>query len=404
MKITLVIKMNKKPLKTVLCKYYYNRGKCYYDDKCTYEHDKQNLIDMSDNKYKYIYCSYIINDDIKIILANLKNYDIIIKKNNDEIIQFIILIALITLITQQYNLHKYELYNNKNIEILNKLLSSYLNEIKDINYTISICIILCIPSGCFMTFLENNFIYNKMFRGLLLSQKLKMKYITKLLCYITLNKDHTNRYNYICYLNENILKNTYNNNKEKIYDIHRMYNIITKNIILQYQMKRNICNDKQLITQIVEHIKDDHRPRYYNNLFINYILSNINDDILNENEYMSNLISNNIFISQYIDINRYITNISLIKSILSYDINKYNMITDNNKSLKIILIGCNVNISKIPYNDILRAYTEYIYKFINEFIGEIDYIYTTISEYVVDIKNFNKQEKLRKTRMNILFT
>ena len=109
------------------------------------------------------------------------------------------------------------------------------------------------------------------------------------------------------------------------------------------------------------------------------------------------------FISEFIDINRYITNVSLIKLMLSYNINNYNRILDYNKSLEIILIGCNINISKIPYNDILKAYTEYLYKIINKRIGEID-IYKMISEYVVDIKNFNEQKILRKTRINILFT
>lgn len=398
--------MDRKPLiKTVLCRHYYNRGKCYYGERCTYEHDKQKLIDMSDNKYKKYYNDYIINDDVKIMLISLKNYDIIIKKNDNQTIQFITLVALITLITQKSTLYECELFNKINREILNEILSYYLKEIKDINYLISICITLCIPYLYFMSFLDNNLIYNRMFRGLILSQELKMEYITKLLSYITLNTDETNIYNYICYLNENILRKTYNkNNKERIYNVYGIYNIITKNEILQNQMKCNICKDKQLITQIVEHIKNDYRPTYYGNSFINYILSNINDDILNENEYMFNLISNNLFISEFIDINRYITNVSLIKLMLSYNINHYNMILDYNKSLEIILIGCNINISKIPYNDILKAYIEYLYKIINKRIGGIDHIYKMISEYVVDIKNFNEHEKLRKTRMNVLFT
>lgn len=398
--------MDRKPLiKTVLCRHYYNRSKCYYGERCTYEHDKQKLIDMSDNKYKKYYNDYIINDDVKIMLISLKNYDIIIKKNDNQTIQFITLVALITLITMKSTLYECELFNKINREILNEILSYYLKETKDINYLISICITLYIPSLYYMSFLDNKLIYNRMFRGLILSQELKMEYITKLLSYVTLNTDGTNIYNYISYLNENILRNTYDkNNKKRIYNVYGIYNIITTNEILQNQMKCNVCKDKQLITQIVDHIKNDYRPTYYGNSFINYILSNINDDILNENEYMFNLISNNLFISEFIDINRYITNVSLIKLMLSYNINHYNMILDYNKSLEIILIGCNINISKIPYNDILKGYIEYLYKIINKRIGGIDHIYKMISEYVVDIKNFNEHEKLRKTRMNVLFT
>lgn len=398
--------MDRKPLiKAVLCRHYYNRSKCYYGERCTYEHDKQKLIDMSDNKYKKYYNDYIINDDVKIMLISLKNYDIIIKKNDNQTIQFITLVALITLITMKSTLYECELFNKINREILNEILSYYLKETKDINYLISICITLYIPSLYYMSFLDNKLIYNRMFRGLILSQELKMEYITKLLSYVTLNTDGTNIYNYISYLNENILRNTYDkNNKKRIYNVYGIYNIITTNEILQNQMKCNVCKDKQLITQIVDHIKNDYRPTYYGNSFINYILSNINDDILNENEYMFNLISNNLFISEFIDINRYITNVSLIKLMLSYNINHYNMILDYNKSLEIILIGCNINISKIPYNDILKGYIEYLYKIINKRIGGIDHIYKMISEYVVDIKNFNEHEKLRKTRMNVLFT
>lgn len=396
-------------IKTVLCQNYHNNGWCKYGYKCTYEHDKQKLIDISNERYEIIYKNYILNDDVKIILTNIKNYNIIIKyyDNENKLILITTLIAVITTIINKLNVYSIgvqRIFNENNRSLLNEILTNYMCETCDINYLISICILLYVTDEMELKFINKCPIYNRMFRGLLLSINLKAQYADSYLKYITLNSDNKCIYNYMQYLNDKALKITLNKeNDDKIFNMYKLYNIDISNEILQYQIKRNICNDKQLITKIVKCIDNVHHHKDFKCRLLNCILSNINENILTDVDYVLSLMSYNSYITNFININKYISNIKFVKQILFKNIYKYAEIENDHKNISIISIGCNINLKKIPLEDVLKAYSNYIYLMINKRIGGIEYIYVNISKYILCPVKIFEQYSLHKTRMNMLY-
>ena len=321
--------------KTVLC--YYNKYKtCENGNMCVFSHDIDEIIaNAPDSLKKTIFEKFSINNNIKIMLINIQNHKVLSDNIKYDIFNIITLMSVC--IIRYHNAQFFAFVDiikkchNSYIEFFNSII---LTNYYDIEYIKCLLVLYYDISN---NEIPKNIIYNNdMFRLILLNIDLKHKYALKIIYFLKYKRTSNDLYYFIKSLNDETIKITYN------YNINWSNNLL----YLSEELLNNINFDKKLIKYIVK--------THFN--IINFIL-NIDVQFRQNHVFILELINIKKQVSMHLDINMYISNLEIIKHILSNDITKYYKLDSNTQTnKKIVSIACNINKKKIPYDVVLKSY------------------------------------------------
>ena len=366
--------------KTVLC--YYNKYKtCEKGDTCTFAHDVDEIIaNVSDSLKKIIFEKFSINDNIKIMLVNIKNHKFLPDNIKYDIFNIITLMSA-------YMIHCCDAQSLSHCHIVKKFHDDYIEFVKsiistdyyDIEY-IKCMLVLYYNISC--NDIPKNIIYNNdMFRLLLLNADLKYKYALKMIYFLKYKRTSNDLYYFIKSLNHETIKITYN------YDV----NWSNKTIYIGEGFN-NINLDKNIIKYIVK-----------NHFHINIFVLNIDVKLRQNHDFILELINIKKQVSAYLDINMYTSNLEIIKHILSNDITEYYKLdSDTQANKKIVSIACNINKTKIPYKIVLKSFCDCV-KLKTITLLHNDIVIDKISRFLLNHKETHNRQHFHNIRIQELF-
>lgn len=397
---------NPDPIKTILCKHWFKKGKCFLGDACSFEHIKPRMVRLARSSFrecdKYI---KTVGEDILICMVNMQNFDLLFPdRHGGSIVQLILALAMFNVIhfsigycdMPALNL----LYKNGTIAALNNLIPTYMSRTNDMNCKLAICALvfggehakrisnrakMSVLSECEVVFTP------RMINLLLLSSSKKIEYAKSLVRYMRKGVSFDSLYGEMINTNKKILKDLdtdTNFNVIEVAKFEHIFEIGDEN--LKQRIAETVCRNKDIIAHILMYMYYNtplymDRGYWRHNEGIKFIFDNIHQSVLSDHLFIRDMVRKYTILVDLIDLNTYHEDALILNIAFDHRFDLYFDFKEDNITPRLAAIACCFNLRSVPYRHRLMAYNRMLCIVCKDKMSDL--IYEILTKMVVKVYN-----------------
>lgn len=399
---------NPDPIKTIICKHWFKKGKCFLGDMCSFEHSKPRMVRLARSSFsecnKYI---KNVGEDILICMVNMQNFDVLFPdQHGGSIVQLILALAMFKVIHSGIGYSDVSvlnlLYKNGTVAALNNLIPTYMSRTNDKNCLLAICALvfggeyvkrisnrakMSVLSKCEVVFTP------LMIDFLLLSSSKKTEYAKSLVRHMRKGVSLDSLYEEIINTNKKILRDLDTDTDFNVIEVAKfehIFEIGDEN--LKQRIADTVCRNKGVIAYILKYMYYN-TPLYMDcgywrhNEGIKFIFDNIHPSVLSDHSFIHDMVKKYTMLVDLIDLNRYHEDVLILNTAFKHRFNLYFNFKEHNVTPRLAAIACSVNHRSVLYPHRLMAYHRMLSLVFRDRMSGCDLVYEIVTKMVVDVYN-----------------